>query len=155
MRYLFKQSTIPIHTPGTMPTIPCSNPRLYYANNHQPNHTPGTFPNHPQSHSIHEVPFQAIHNPILHARYRPHPKPYFGHLSKPSTIPIRTRGTFPSHPQAHAVHRVPTIAYSVLRAPVQSNHHPIPYTRYLANLSTVPIRMLGTRPNHYSSTHVS
>jgi hypothetical protein len=138
-----------MRTPGTMPTIPCSNPRLDDANNHQPNCTPGTFPNHPQSHSVHEVPFQAIHDPIPHAGYRPHPKPYSGHFSKASTIPIRTRGTFPNCPQAHVVHRVPTIAYFVLQTPVQSNHHPNPYTRHLAKLSTFPIRTPGTRPNHY------
>jgi hypothetical protein len=138
-----------------MITIPCSNPRPNDADNHQPNHTPGTFLNHPQSHSVHKIPFQVIHIPNLHAGYRPRPKPYSGHLSKPFTIPIRTRATFPSRPHAHVVHRLPTIAYSVLLAPFQSKYHPNPYTRYLAKLSTIPIRALGTRPNHYRPTHIS
>jgi hypothetical protein len=105
--YLSKQSTIPIHTLSTMPTIPCSNPRLYDANNHQPNCTPSTFPNHLQFQSIHEVPFQVIHNPIAHAGYRPWHKSYSEHLSKPSTFPFRTQGTFPSHPHSQFVRRVP------------------------------------------------
>jgi hypothetical protein len=140
MRYLSKPSTIPFRTLGT---------------DHDSNRTPGTFPNHPQSQFVHEVPFQAIHNPIPHAGYRPRLKPYSGHLSKSSTIPICTWGTFPSHPQAHVIHRVPTIAYSILRAPFQSSHYPNLYTRYLAKLSTITIRTPGTKPNHYRSTHIA
>jgi hypothetical protein len=115
-----------------------SNPSLYDANNHQPKCTPSTFPNHPQPKSVHEVPFQAVHIPILYTRHWPQPNSYSEHLSKPSTIPIHTRGTFPSRPQAHAVHRVPTVAYSILWAPFKLNHHPNPYIRYIAKLSTIP-----------------
>jgi hypothetical protein len=139
-RYLSKPSTLPFRTPGT---------------NHNLIHTSSTFPNHPQSHSAHEVPFKAIHIPNPHTGYRPQPKPYFGHLSNPTTIPIHTRGTLPSYPQSHAIQRVSTITYFILRAPFQSNHHPNPYTRYLAKLSTILVRMPGTRPNHYMSTHIS
>jgi hypothetical protein len=138
-----------------MPTIACSNPRLHDANNHQPYCTTSTIPNHQQSHSVHEVPFQAIHIPNPHIGYQPQPKPYPGHLSKLSTIPFCTRGTFPSRQHSHVVHRVPTIAYSVLQAPFQSNHHLNLYTRYLFKLSMIPIRTPGTRPNHYRSTHIS
>jgi hypothetical protein len=138
-----------------MSTIPCSNSRLYDTKNHQPYHTPSTFPNYLQSHSVHEVPFQAIHNPILHAGYQPQPKPYSGYLFKPSTISFCRQGTFPNCPQAHVVFRVPTIAYSILRAPFQSNHQPNSYTRYLAKQSTILIRTSGTRPNHYRSTDIS
>jgi hypothetical protein len=130
MMYLSKQSKIPIRTSGTMPTIPCSNTRLYDTNNHQPNHTLGTFPNHPQSHSARWVltttqtvlwaPFQTNHHPNLYMRY----------LSKPSTFPIRTPGTnhnlihtlgtFPNHIHSQSVHVVPC----------QAIHNPIPYTGY-------------------------
>jgi hypothetical protein len=155
MRYLSKQFTISIRTLGTMPSIPCSNPWLYDANNHEPNHTLGTFPNNPQSHFVHEVPFQAIHIPNPHTGYWPKPKPYSGHLSKQFTIPIRTQGTFPSRPHSQFVRRVPSIAYSVLRAPLQTNHHPNLYMRYLAKLSTFPICTPRNMPKHYRSTHIS
>jgi hypothetical protein len=80
----------------------------YDGNNHQPNRTLGTFPNRPQSHSVYEVPFQAIHISIPHIGYWPQPKPYSGHLSKPSTFPFRTRGTFPSYLHSQSVCWVPT-----------------------------------------------
>jgi hypothetical protein len=126
---LFKSSTFPIYTQGTLPS-------------------------HPHSHSIHRVPttnqtvlwapFQTIHIP----------NPYTRYLNKPSTFPIHTQGTLTSHPHSHSVHQVPTKACSILRAPFQCNHHSNPYTRYLAKLSTIPFHTPGTRPNDYRSTHI-
>jgi hypothetical protein len=91
-RYLSKPSTIPFRTLGT---------------DHNPSCTPGTFPDHPHSQAIHQVPFQAIHIPNPYAGYRPQPNSYSGHLSKPSTFPIRIGGTFPSRPHSQSVCRVP------------------------------------------------
>jgi hypothetical protein len=141
MMYLSKQFTIPIRTPGTIPTIPCSNPRLYDANNHQPNRTPGTFLNHPQSQSqsqsIHEVPFQAIHNLIPHAGYLRtpfqtihNPNSYTRYLSKLSTFLFRTPGTNNSLFHTPGTFPIQSPSQSVHKIPCQAIHNPNPYARY-------------------------
>jgi hypothetical protein len=141
MRYLSKQSIIPIRTLGTMPTIPCSNPRLYDANNHQPNHT--------------SAPFQTIHNPILYTRY----------LSKPSTFPIRTLGTdhdpnrtlstFPNHPHSQSIHKVPFETIHIPNPYAGYQPQPNPYSRHLSNPTTIPIHTQGTLPSYpqFQSVH--
>jgi hypothetical protein len=140
-----------------MPTIPCSNPRLYDANNHQPNYTPDTFPNHPESHVVHKVPFQAIHNPFSHTGFQPQPKLYSGHLSKhihnsnpytrylskPSKSPcctpgtnnslFRTQDTFPIQPPSQSINKIPC----------QAIHNPNPYAGYQAKPLQVNSHLIG------------
>jgi hypothetical protein len=91
-RYLSKLSTFPIHMVGTDDNLI---------------RTPGTFLNHQRSHFVHEVPFQAIHIPNPYTVYQRQPILYSEHLSKPSTFPFRTRGTFSSCPHSQSIRRVP------------------------------------------------
>jgi hypothetical protein len=104
MRYLSKQSIIPFHTLGT---------------DHNPNCTLGTFPNHPHSQSIHDVPCQAIHNPMSYTRYQPQPNLY--------------SVTFPIQPPSQSVHKVPC----------QAIHIPNPYVGYQAKPLHVNSHLVG------------
>jgi hypothetical protein len=142
-RNLSNQSTIPIHTPGAMPTYlaqTLDSKTLTIINR-----------------ILLQAPFQTIHNPLLYTRYLSTPStirfhsrvstttqtvlrapfqtihipiPYTRYLSKLSTFPIHTPGTNPSLFHTPGTFPIQPPSQSVHEVPCQSIHIPNPYVEY-------------------------